>query len=81
MPQVVKPTTVTTVTREGEMTIRLVIELNLNLNGEVTGVAASATEPELARPVTKAKVKEEVEWMVPEFAPTTEQIEFGKYEK
>lgn len=80
MPQAIKPNVVTTetITREGEVTIRLVIELNLNMNGQLTGVVASTEE----KPVALAqKSKDEAEWMVPEFSPSTETIEFGKYEK
>ena len=80
MPQAIKPQQViTTQTRDGELTIKLVIELNLNLNGQVNNVVASAEEMPVALAQTKAE--EKAEWMVPDFTPSTETIEFGKYEK
>jgi len=80
MPQAIKPQhVVTTQTRDGELTIKLVIELNLNLNGQVNNVVASAEEVPVA--LAKPKAEEKAEWMVPDFTPSTETIEFGKYEK
>jgi hypothetical protein len=78
MPQVIKPQNVTVQSHNGEVSIRLTIDLNLNLNGQVSGVVASAGEVPVAQ-VTKPK--DEAEWLVPEFGPSTETIEFGKYEK
>lgn len=78
MPQVIKPQNVTINSRDGEVAIRLTIDLNLNLNGQVSAVQASASEMPVAQAI---KPKDEAEWMVPDFGPSTEMIEFGKYEK
>lgn len=81
MPQVIKPQNVTINSRDGEVSIRLTIDLNLNLNGQVSqvnAVATSASEMPVAQVITP---KDEAEWMVPDFGPSTETIEFGKYEK
>lgn len=79
MPQVIKPQNVTVHSRDGELAIRLTIDLNLNLNGQVSNVVASTSEVPVAQ-AQKPK-EEEAEWLVPEFSPSTETIEFGKYEK
>lgn len=82
MPQAIKPQVVTTLTREGELLIKMVIELNLNLNGQVSNVVTSTEEVAVAQPQVTAKKKDDAaEWMVPDFGPSTETIEFGKYEK
>lgn len=81
MPQAIKPQVITTQTREGEMTIRMVIELNLNLNGQIQNVVASSEEVPVALAATPKAAESEAEWMVPDFSPSTEKIEFGKYEK
>ena len=76
MPQVIKPQNVTIQTRDGEVSIKLTIDINLNLSGQVSNVVASATEVSVT-----PKPKDEAEWLVPEFGPSTETIEFGKYDK
>jgi len=78
MPQVIKPQNVIVNSRDGEVSIRLTIDLNLNLNGQISNVVASASEVPVAQ---ATKPKDEAEWLVPEFGPSTETIEFGKYEK
>lgn len=77
MPQVIKPQNVTIQSRDGEVSIRLTIDLNLNLNGQISNMVASAAE----MPVVAPKAKDETEWLVPDFGPSTETIEFGKYDK
>lgn len=78
MPQVIKPQNVTIQSHNGEVSIRLTIDLNLNLNGQVNNVVASAAEVPVA---PDPKAKDETEWLVPDFGPSTETIEFGKYDK
>ncbi len=81
MPQATKPQTVTVNTQDGEVSIRLTIDLNLNVNGLVSAnVAAVSQGPEAL--VQKEKVEtKDTEWIIPDFASSTEKIEFGKYEK
>jgi hypothetical protein len=81
MPQVIRPQNVTVQSRDGELSIRLTIDLNLNLNGQVSSVMASASELPEQVVQKQQKPKDEAEWLVPEFGPSTETIEFGKYEK
>lgn len=78
MPQVIKPQNVIIQSRDGEVSIRLTIDLNLNLNGQVSNVAASVVEEPVA---LVPKEKDAAEWLVPDFGPSTETIEFGKYDK
>lgn len=80
MPQVTKPQTVNITSRDGEVTIRLVIDLNLNVGAGVVGASVASVDqvPEQKQMVPKSK---EAEWMIPDFAPSTETIEFGKYDK
>jgi hypothetical protein len=77
MPQVVKPHSVIIQTKEGEVSVKLTIDLNLNLNGEINAVTASAKTAPAAE---VAKPSEEPEWMIPDFS-ASENIDFGKYEK
>ena len=76
MPQVIKPQIITTTTRDGELTIRMVIELNLNLNGQVNNVVATAVEIPTAIVLPPV---ESNEWMIPDFTPCVDTIDFGKY--
>jgi hypothetical protein len=84
MPQVIKPQNVNITTRDGEITVRLVIDLNLNLGGGVVGMSVASVASADQVPEQKQmapKPAEAAEWMIPEFTPSTETIEFGKYDK
>lgn len=77
MPKLIRPSTVTTTTQNGEVTIRLVIELHLNANGQIADTAPADAESD---DVVIMKTNDKVKWEVPDFAPM-ETIEFGKYDK
>jgi len=71
MVQVIKPHEVKVITQQGECTVSIVLELNINLNAEgLKAVARTATD----QPPPQ---EGEVEWAIPEF--TTTKIKFGKY--
>lgn len=70
------PHTVKMVTREGEVTVQIVLELNINLNANGVQVAAQAT----AQPISPAPDEDEVEKLfdIPNFS--NQRIKFGKVE-
>lgn len=72
MANLINPSGVQVITKDGEMTVSLKIDLNINLNGTAVNIPINET----------AKVKsmdedDKVEWMVPDFT-TSKKINFGK---
>jgi hypothetical protein len=72
MANLINPSGVQVVTKDGEMTVNLKIDLNINLNGTAVNIPINET----------AKVKsmdedDKVEWMVPDFT-SSKKINFGK---
>jgi len=72
MANLINPSGVQVITKDGEMTVSLKIDLNINLNGTAVNIPINET----------AKVKnmdddDKVEWMVPDFA-NSKKINFGK---
>jgi hypothetical protein len=71
MPQLIKPHEVRVVTQQGECTVSIVLELNINLNADGVKVAARTVSPETP--------EDKVEWAIPDF--TSSKIKFGKYQE
>lgn len=69
MPQIIKPKQVQIVTKDGEVSVHITLDVNLNISGHtITGsdpVAEKKREPE-----------QETEWLIPEFSSS--KIKFGK---
>jgi len=72
MVQLIKPSEVRVITQQGECTVSIVLELNINLNAEGLRTTTKAVSD-----LTPPKEAEQVEWAIPEF--TTSKIKFGKY--
>lgn len=70
MPQLIRPQEVRVITKEGEIQVSLVIDLNINLSGGVEATSVKVKE-------VSEKLKEETEWAIPDFQPTP-KIAFGK---
>jgi hypothetical protein len=66
LPQLIVPTQVQT--KEGEITVRIALDLNINLTGNGLSISAKQIE---------AKEEEKTEWAIPEFKPA-EKVRFGK---
>lgn len=75
MPQLIKPNEVKVVTKNGECQVSIILELNINLNGDGVAVSAQSIKPE-----TKEKSKpNSFDWEVPDFEASP-KIQFGKKE-
>lgn len=78
MPSLIKPQSVNVVTKDGELEIRLILELNLNINATGVDVSTVAREASV-KPLEKPKEPENTMWAIPDFGPV-ERIEFGRKE-
>ena len=74
LPQLIKPNEVKVITKNGECQVSIVLELNINLNGDSTVVSAQSVKQE------KEKSKSSgFNWEVPDFEASP-KIQFGKKE-
>jgi hypothetical protein len=71
MANLINPHSVQVVTKDGEMTVSLKIDVNINLNGTALNIPVEETAK------IKAQEDEKVEWMVPDFK-SSKKINFGK---
>lgn len=73
MVQLIKPQQVQISTKDGELLVHIMLDINLNL-GDVRLGAAQRQDGE-----EPAKEEEKVEWQVPEFSSA--KVKFGKEQK
>ena len=77
MAKLITPNTVKVVTQNGEVTIYLKLDLNINLNqnGGIASIDATDSGSEIVRKV--GKKSDDVQWEIPDFGPS-KKINFGK---
>lgn len=79
MPQLIKPGSVRVVSKDGEVTVAITIDLNINLTNLLEGISLSSAlvndKPKKENSVTEV-VNDKVEWAIPDFG--SEKIDFGK---
>lgn len=69
------------VTNNGEVTINLKLDLNINLSGELQQALANNIYAKKANEETILNSKEEkTMWEVPDFSPSKTRVNFGKQE-
>lgn len=80
MAQLITPNSVKVVTQNGEVTISLQIDLNINLNQ--AGISfinndGNIKDHNINANASGAKKDEDFEWVIPDFKKT-EKVDFGK---
>lgn len=77
MAQLITPNTVKVVTQNGEVTISLKLDLNINLNqnGGIASIDATDSGSEIVKKINKKP--DDVQWEIPDFGPS-KKINFGK---
>lgn len=71
MVRLLKKKDVQVITKNGECEIHITLDLNISLNADGLQVGASAGK-------SKSSDDEDFEWMVPDFSPDSQQVDFGK---
>jgi hypothetical protein len=74
MPQLIRPQEVKIVTKDGEVQVSIILDLNINLNSSGLQVTAQGRVAE-----EQEKPKEDPHWAIPDFGSST-KINFGKKE-
>lgn len=72
MGDLITPTRVNVITKEGECKLHIVIDLNINLNTNNVEVKSRQAED-------ASEVKEETNWAIPSFG-SVPKVQFGKKE-
>jgi hypothetical protein len=75
MANLISPQNVQIVTKDGEMTVTIKLDLNINLNGDLANLTTQTTDT-VKQQVNNNK-EEEPEWLIPDFA-SSKKINFGK---
>lgn len=75
MPQLIKPSeaTVITQTKQGECSVKISLDLNINLNSD--GVVS--VQEAKVKQVSAAKEEDKVDWTIGDFSPK-KKVKFGK---
>lgn len=76
MAQLFKPGEVKVISREGEITLSLQIDLNININSSGAPVVEGIVRTKESN-VKSTNEEESNSWMIPDFKPA-EKIKFGK---
>jgi hypothetical protein len=74
MPNLIQPNTVKIVTKEGEITVSLQIDLNINLNQSGTTFTSNNSSGNSS---SSNKKDDDFEWAIPDFQKS-EKVKFGK---
>lgn len=74
LAQLIKPNDVKVVTKNGECQISIVLELNINLNGDL---AVSAQSAQVEKVSKVSKQNNDIPWEIPDFEAAP-KIQFGK---
>jgi hypothetical protein len=80
MPQLIKPGSVRLVSKDGEVSVAITIDLNINLTNLLEGVSLpSSSIPDKTNKKENSITEvtsDKVEWAIPDFG--SEKINFGK---
>lgn len=76
MPNLIRPTVTSVVTKEGEVVVHIEIDLNLNLNTGGVQIGVGGT-PGISPVAPKPKQEESTDWVIPDFKMSG-NIKFGE---
>ena len=80
LAQIIKPSAVKILSKEGEVQVSITLELNINLNTDNIKINAQSFVEDSHKKEKKTKFEEDkVEWEIPDF-DFSQKIEFGKQE-
>lgn len=75
MGQLIRPSDVKIITKDGELKVSITLDLNINMNGSVE-VAANTISSISKKETLVDNIDDKVSWAIPDFA--SEKINFGK---
>jgi hypothetical protein len=71
MAQLIRPSDVKIITKDGELKVSITLDLNINMNGSIEALSVDGKST-----VKKETLDDKVAWAIPDFV--SEKINFGK---
>ena len=71
MAQLIRPSDVKIITKDGELKVSITLDLNINMNGSMEALSVDGKST-----VKKETLDDKVAWAIPDFV--SEKINFGK---
>jgi hypothetical protein len=75
MAQLIRPSDVKIVTKDGELKVSITLDLNINMNGSIEAVSGDV-KGMVSKKESLVDAEDKVAWAIPDFA--SEKINFGK---
>jgi hypothetical protein len=75
MAQLIRPSDVKIITKDGELKVSITLDLNINMNGSVGALSADG-KSNAKKETLIDNLEDKVAWAIPDFIP--EKIDFGK---
>jgi hypothetical protein len=75
MAQLIRPSDVKIITKDGELKVSITLDLNINMNGSVETVSVDGKST-VKKETLIDNIDDKVAWAIPDFA--SEKINFGK---
>lgn len=75
MAQLIRPSDVKIITKDGELKVSITLDLNINMNGSI-GTTNTGEEFVNKKESLVGNIDDKVTWAIPDFA--SEKINFGK---
>jgi hypothetical protein len=75
MAQLIRPSDVKIVTKDGELKVSITLDLNINMNGSIEAVSGDV-KGVMNKKESSVDAEDKVAWAIPDFA--SEKINFGK---
>ena len=75
MAQLIRPSDVKIITKDGELKVSITLDLNINMNGSVETVSVDGKST-IKKEALVDNIEDKVSWAIPDFA--SEKINFGK---
>ena len=75
MAQLIRPSDVKIITKDGELKVSITLDLNINMNGSIEAMSVDG-KPSMKKENLIDNLDDKVTWAIPDFA--SEKIDFGK---
>lgn len=78
MPQLIKPSDVKVITKDGEVKVSITLDLNINLTNLLEGISLPVAQSQSTKKENSIveNLDDKVTWAIPDFS--SEKINFGK---
>jgi len=75
MAQLIRPSDVKIITKDGELKVSITLDLNINMNGSIEALSVDGKST-ASKETSMGNAEDKVAWAIPDFV--SEKINFGK---